>query len=363
MVDSIGKYDKVANAVKQKADAIAASEGNKKKIDTKAEYDKLQEMLTSGDVTGKDNVNYVKGLMVEYETEIAKAKQKEREDSVSKDFRKKIDKITKDGVDDIAADKLLSLLKNTKGELSKEELAYIRDILKENGYPVPHETPEVTDKVDKEEPEKKTEVDPEPKDKKTPEEKDYSEKKDVTDKKETPVRRNPKGNNSPSIKYTPTIPEYNMTPPVKKPTKKKETEKAKPKPLTATEKQNAQNFGKTVSKALIGWTTDNDAVTVISIIQNNVNSRNVLEFLRGYESKYKGSGGNHFFEQMLSEYGHDEMIQSSFTVAQRLSQKLAAEGNKDNAKQIQSLVGDGRLTMDEAQELDNLVQALLRQNP
>ena len=189
MVDSIGKYDKVANAVKQKADAIAASEGNKKKIDTKAEYDKLQEMLTSGDVTGKDNVNYVKGLMVEYETKMAQAKQKEREDSVSKDFRKKIDKITKDGVDDIAADKLLSLLKNTKGELSKEELAYIRDILKENGYPVPHETPEVTDKVDKEDPEKKTEVDPEPKDKKPPEEKDYSEKKDVKDKKETPELR------------------------------------------------------------------------------------------------------------------------------------------------------------------------------
>jgi hypothetical protein len=100
--------------------------------------------------------------------------------------------------------------------------------------------------------------------------------------------------------------------------------------LTSQEKNAAQANGRAVADYLIGMTTDAEQGLTKNIIQNEVNERNIMEFIRGYSEN--DDWGNKLFEQLESEWGFEE--------AQKLMKKLADDLSKFCRNNKQSGVAD-----------------------
>ena len=146
-----------------------------------------------------------------------------------------------------------------------------------------------------------------------------------------------------------------------------------------------------VFKALKGYTTRADQQEVINST-GKINSRNVIEFLRNYNSKAKnfqnkmvlatatiggaciggypgaaiglGCGavlnctndapGEGFFSQLNSEYGFAEKQGIISNVAQKLEAYLAVNGRRGFADEISEILSDGVITSEEAARLDKI---------
>lgn len=126
--------DKVSKAVKQFVADVAKTEGNKKKIDTQNEYDKLSLFLSrGGNNLNKDELGYIQGLMIEYQ-------QKQFDDSVTEFTKKEVSKIAKRMGDkkkidtDEEAQALVLMLRNSHRDLNTADMAYIRNLLISSGY-------------------------------------------------------------------------------------------------------------------------------------------------------------------------------------------------------------------------------------
>lgn len=127
-------FNKISEAVQNTIKEIAKTEGSKKKIDTQRECMQLSQFLAGNhqnmNVHEKD---YVVGLMIEYQ---------------EKAFEENVTDATKDLVNDIAkrtydkkkidsdeeAFALATLLRNSRGDLNRADLEYIKQILIKNGY-------------------------------------------------------------------------------------------------------------------------------------------------------------------------------------------------------------------------------------
>lgn len=138
----------------------------------------------------------------------------------------------------------------------------------------------------------------------------------------------------------------------------------KPKPdnkLTPEERNKARHYGSNVADYLVGYTDDSEKGLTKEVITKNVNSKNVMDFLSGYE-KNRGLG-NHFFEQLNKEYGFEEKQNLMKNVAIKLSQYLKANGQPDLAREIDVALADNGFSMSETKKLDQIVQTMLTTIP
>lgn len=127
--------------------------------------------------------------------------------------------------------------------------------------------------------------------------------------------------------------------------------------LTPQECNEARHYGSNVADYLVGYTDNSEQGLTKEIITQHVNSKNVLGFLAGYENN-RGLG-NHFFEQLGSEYGFEEKQNLLKNVAIKLSQYLKANGQPDLAREIDVALADNGFSQSELKKLDKIVQTML----
>lgn len=131
---------KVSKAVQKFVSDVAKTEGNKKQIDSQNEYNKLGDYLAGNNDINVHEKEFIQGFMIEFENKQKAAEQKEFEDSVTDSTKKAVDQIkkrmdNKKKIDtDDEAQALLNMLKNTRGDLNKADLEYIRRALIDAGY-------------------------------------------------------------------------------------------------------------------------------------------------------------------------------------------------------------------------------------
>ena len=78
---------KISKAVRQFVDVVAKQEGNKKKIDTKKEYDQLSNYLASN--INSMNIHekeFIQGFMIEYENKTAEQAKENEQKLMIKQF-------------------------------------------------------------------------------------------------------------------------------------------------------------------------------------------------------------------------------------------------------------------------------------
>lgn len=152
--------EKVSKAVKNMVSNISKQDGNKRKIDSKNEYDKLANYLAGNqDNMNVHEKNYIEGFMIEYETntklEAEEAEKKRVEDATTDSTKESVKKIAKrlgdkKSIDaDEEAQALVLMLRNTKGDLNKADIEYIKNILRESGYEKYIPAEDMTGKADK----------------------------------------------------------------------------------------------------------------------------------------------------------------------------------------------------------------------
>lgn len=131
---------KISKAVQKFVSDVAKTEGNKKHIDTQNEYNKLSDYLAGNNDMNVHEKEFIQGFMIEFENKQKAAEQKKFEDSVTDSTKKAVDQIkkrmnNKKKIDtDDEAQALLNMLRNTRGDLNKADLEYIRRALIDAGY-------------------------------------------------------------------------------------------------------------------------------------------------------------------------------------------------------------------------------------
>jgi len=135
----MGHLDKVAPAVQKFVDEVKAMGGSKKKIDTQAEYDKLQEYLTgNASNMNKSETEFINGFMIEYTSAQEAKKAAEEAENVTeatRDFAKAKAKLmgNKKRIDTEAeARELLRYLNSD--DLKPADKQFIEDVLRNSGY-------------------------------------------------------------------------------------------------------------------------------------------------------------------------------------------------------------------------------------
>ena len=131
--------------------------------------------------------------------------------------------------------------------------------------------------------------------------------------------------------------------------------------LTPKERNEARHYGSNVSDYLVGYTDDSEKGLTKEVITKNVNNRNVMDFLAGYE-KNKGMG-DHFFTQLNSEYGFEEKQNLMKNVAGKLSVYLKNHGQSRLAREVDVALQDNGFTPSEIKKLDQIVQTMLTDVP
>lgn len=136
---------KVSKAVQEFVSNVAKQEGNKRQIDTRSEYDKLGAYL-SGNQDGMNvhEKEFIQGFMLEYETKTKKeaeeTEQTRIEEATTESTKESVKKIAKRLGDkktidtDEEAQALVLMLRNTKGDLNKADIEYIKNILRNSGF-------------------------------------------------------------------------------------------------------------------------------------------------------------------------------------------------------------------------------------
>lgn len=136
---------KVSKAVQEFVSNVAKQEGNKRQIDTRSEYDKLGAYL-SGNQDGMNvhEKEFIQGFMIEYETKTKKeaeeTEQTRIEEATTESTKESVKKIAKRLGDkktidtDEEAQALVLMLRNTKGDLNKADIEYIKNILRNSGF-------------------------------------------------------------------------------------------------------------------------------------------------------------------------------------------------------------------------------------
>lgn len=131
--------------------------------------------------------------------------------------------------------------------------------------------------------------------------------------------------------------------------------------------KDAYNAGKLVADKLIGYTTDDDQSIVRTIIEQNVNSQNVVSFLKGYQENngipFMGLihllfGGVKcpFFNQLNTEYGFEEKTDLMRKVAGDLEAYLRNNGLTSEADDLKEILNHRRFSSDDIEDLDRIAK-------
>lgn len=130
---------------------------------------------------------------------------------------------------------------------------------------------------------------------------------------------------------------------------------------TPAERNKARGLGDDVSDYLVGYTTDAEQGHVKKIITENINSRNVADFLSGYE-EHRGLG-DHFFEQMRTESDFKDAQNLMRNIAQKLSANLKAHGQTGWAREVDIILQNQQFTAEHTKVLDAIVKEYLTDIP
>ena len=128
---------KVSKSVQDAVDNIKAFGGKKKKIDTEQEFFALSNLLAGNSGLNRAEIDYVEGFMIDYQNEKAKQFEKDCVTDNTKDEVKKIQKRmgNKKQIDsDEEAQALVTMLRNSKGDLNQADILYIQNLLIKSGY-------------------------------------------------------------------------------------------------------------------------------------------------------------------------------------------------------------------------------------
>ena len=132
MVNVNGDLSRVSNNVRQQIDDIANQDG-RKGISSSEERNALADLLSSGKVTGKSNQEYIQGEINKFDLNEAK---KNASDFVKKAISNAM-KMTgdKNSIDDNTELAVLdSIIDNTNGEYSAEDVQYAKLIKEQSSY-------------------------------------------------------------------------------------------------------------------------------------------------------------------------------------------------------------------------------------
>lgn len=423
-------FNNISKDLQGRIEKIMAGDGkDTKKIDSRNEYNQLAALLSGTDKKKQDKVSgtekvFVENLMTDYEEEFM----------VRANVKERVLEIIKFGNSNKADDNAeLKELKNFKktNDLTKEEKNWIQKVI--NGRIVKTETntgkeilpdspeekeqdtltgytnfnPDKTEmKKNKTTPEEDSHKNPptgEPADKpnKIPEDKhknppkDYpndmpnkmpehehkNHPKDYPDDMPNKIPEEDHKNKSPEIPET--KPENE---PVNPPTETVPTEPSKPLPkeenkgLTPVEISAARNNGEGVADRLFGYTTNTEQWTIQDIVENEIDSGNVIEFFRGYEERlaertelniadYVISTVNYghrlakenkdsFFEQMRTEWDFPEKQELMHKVAGDLQEYLADKYGADSkvAKEVAVILLERIFDQKDTEKLDKIAK-------
>lgn len=131
--------------------------------------------------------------------------------------------------------------------------------------------------------------------------------------------------------------------------------------LTPEERSKARHYGSNVSDYLVGWTDDSEKGLTKEVITKQVNNKNVMDFLAGYEAN-RGLG-DHFFVQLGSEYGFEEKQNLIKDVALKLSVYLKNNGQPHLAREVDVALQDNGVSKKELEKLDKIVRTVLTDIP
>ena len=353
-------FSKISQKVNDFVKETMKMEGNSKRIDTQKECDRIGEYLSQNrNKMGNVEIQYLEGLQVEYTT---KAKQKDLEDSMTAGTKEAVDKIkkrmeNKKQIDtDEEAQALLLMLRNTKGEYNKADLAYIKQVLIDAGYG------DLLEQGGKEPIEKKakptpTPVKPEPKPEPEPIPAPVKpEPKPEPEPTPAPVKPEPKPEPEPTpapVKPEPK-PEPEPTPAPVKPEPKPEPEptpapvkpEPKPEPEPTPQKPDSQKYqiserGRTdgIAKANRVYDeihtegfADND---VVKNVLKEINSENAYSFFKTYHSR---SGGSQLNKEAFSLWDPKNKITAkSVSKAMNALLKQAEQMGLENTAEFKAL--------------------------
>lgn len=137
-------FNKISASVQQEIKTISGMGGNKKKIDSADEFAALQQLGQRLETTGSaSEKEYVAGLMVEYEYQVAadnaKAAEKRQRAEVTPAAREAVKNLkkmipNKKELDEPEARMLLDLIKNTRGDYNAADIEYFKQELIKAGF-------------------------------------------------------------------------------------------------------------------------------------------------------------------------------------------------------------------------------------
>lgn len=419
-------FNNISADFQGRIEKIMAGDGkDEKRIDSRNEYNQLAELLSGKNKPSGREKSCVEWLMTEYEEDFM----------VSRSVKERVLDIIKFGqfnmADDNAEIKELKDFKKTNG-LTKEEKNWIQKIIegravniKSSERPTPNvncvdstisnsvtptkpkETPNVsTEKDELQEPPNDTPKKCKPKESPNVLPKHENEpnfpKNDKTEPNKRPKAEHklpvetPRGSEKlekPRVDFPePTIPSE----PLPKLQPKNPVDEATPitpqeptpvenkKGLTPVEISAARKNGEDVADRLFGYTSNTEQRTVQDIVENEINSGNVIEFIRGYEEKLKDEtelnlkdfivngvipgysitkvNKDSFFEQMRTELDFPEKQELMHKVAQDLQNYLADKYGADSriAKEVAVVLLERVFDQKEAEKLDKISKLELR---
>lgn len=411
-------FNNISADFQGRIEKIMAGDGkDEKRIDSRNEYNQLAELLSGKNKPSGREKSCVEWLMTEYEEDFM----------VSRSVKERVLDIIKFGqfnmADDNAEIKDLKDFKKTNG-LTKEEKNWIQKVIEgrvvnikpNNDWGIGGEyvpnfntgNTKVDDTLTPTEPKKNNDqVEypsennkpkgipnnlPEPKsvptvpktDKTVPQDHTKAEEKPPVDTpkldkpKNNPPKKQPTYPSEPLPKVEPEEPHVGAAPGAPQEPTPTETKKS----LTPEEISAARHNGEGVADRLFGYTSNTEQRTVQDIIENEINSGNVIEFLRGYEEKlkeekelnlvdlmpagivsaYTTKNKDSFFEQMRTEWDFPEKQDLMHKVAQDLQKYLADKYGTDSkvAKEVAVILLEQVFDQKETEKLDKISKLELR---
>lgn len=371
MPDYKTNMSRVSKSVQDQISLIKQMGGNKNKIDSQAEFAKLQDLLSkSSEKMGKDERMYVEGLMIDYQNTVKDAEVTQGAKKDLADIKKMMP--GKKELNEMEAHQLLALIQNTRGDYSEADIEYFKQALIDAGF---KDLLSNTEEGTTVEPTGKNGITPAEDKENSAAVKDELNSPDTISEPDMPSAQ-PKSDlpskpDMPSVEPKPDIPPENTKPvkpklpvdelPLAQEPKEPEIDEIPNddvnQKLTAEQKKEAIDTGKHAAKMLDGYTMDSEQALILEYTRDKVNSKNIIEFMSGV----KEGGISGFFKQVITEYDFDQKYEIAKNMALKLRDYVETHEGKDskNYKIIDGIIAEGSFGKDSANSLDMVTKGIL----
>lgn len=308
--------ERVSQDVQNRVNLIKQMGGNKKKIDSEAEFLELQKLLSNSEGMSTHEKEHISGLMVEFSSEVIEAQAKRDAEKISDGARKDLKAIKKMAgnrkeLNEVEARALLDLIRNTRGDYNAAEIEYFKMELIKAGFGDLLQEIECDNKV------KQNNMDIPP-----------EEQVEAASKSELPS----------------------------------ETESQ---PLSQAEIRKANKYGGYVGEAWAGKTDDTEYKFANVLINEHLNSDNFAEFMKGYNN----TDAMPYFEQLGAEqedavllstvYAGNQVARYSAETMLEYLQKHPTDLSENQIKIVEGILAQDNFTGDNAKALDAVIRQIV----